>query len=115
MILNKKGVFNRCAVPELAVKYESKMREDEWSKFKEVQERPETGRCLEDMVTAREEGKKRKKEEMEIRKGKGGRRRYGVVTMGRFPGVRLAVPEMGRRRESSSTRAAQRREKAAAG
>ena len=28
LILNKKGVFNRCAVPELAVKYKSKMWDD---------------------------------------------------------------------------------------
>ena len=31
LILNKKGVFNRCALPELAVKFKSKMWEDERS------------------------------------------------------------------------------------
>ena len=48
----------------MAVKFKSKMWEDERSKFKEVQERPETGTCLEDMITAREEGKKRKMDEL---------------------------------------------------
>ena len=70
LILNKKGVFNRCAVPELAVKYKNKMWKEERSKFEAVQERPETESCIEDMIAAREEGKKRKKEMMEIKAGK---------------------------------------------
>ena len=36
LILNKKVVFNRCAVPELAVKFKSKMWEDEKMKFREA-------------------------------------------------------------------------------
>ena len=54
-----------------------------------------------------------KKEEIEIKAGK--RRRYGVVTMGRSLGARLAVPAMGRRRGSSSTREALKRKEAAEG
>ena len=40
LILNKKEVFNRCAIPELTVNFKSKMWEDERSKFMKVQERP---------------------------------------------------------------------------
>ena len=32
-ILNEKGVFNRCAIPELAVVHNKKVWEDEKSKF----------------------------------------------------------------------------------
>ena len=57
-----KGVFNLCAVPELAVKFKSKMWEKEKRKFDPAPDIAETGNCLEDMIAAREEGKKRKKE-----------------------------------------------------
>ena len=33
LILNKKGAFNRCTVPELVVKYKIKIWEDEKKKF----------------------------------------------------------------------------------
>ena len=33
MVLNKKGVYNRCAVPELAVVHNSKLWEEEKRKF----------------------------------------------------------------------------------
>ena len=85
MILNKKGVFNRCAVPELAVKYKSKMWEEEWSKFETVQDIPETESCLEDMITAREEGKKRKKEEIKIKAGKRRKKEIWCGNHGEIP------------------------------
>ena len=69
MILNKKGVFNRCAVPKLAVKFKSKMWEEK-RKFKPIPDLAETNHCLEDMVAATEEGRKRKKEIMEVKAGK---------------------------------------------
>ena len=86
MILNKKGVFNRCAVPELAVKYKSKMWEEERSKFATVQEeKPETESCLEDMIAAREEGKKRKKEVMESKAGKRRKKEVWCGNHGEIP------------------------------
>ena len=79
-------MFNRCVVPELAVKYKSKIWKDEKYKFKAVPYGPETESCLKDMITAREESKKRKKEVMQVRVG---RRRFGVGTMGKLPGPKL--------------------------
>ena len=59
MILNKKGVFHRCAVPELAVK--SKMWEDEKHKFKAAPD-AETELYFEDMIAAREKGREEEEE-----------------------------------------------------
>ena len=69
MILNKKGVFNRCAVPKLAVKFKSKMWEEK-RKFKPIPDLAETNHCLEDMVAAREEGRKTKQDIMKGKKRK---------------------------------------------
>ena len=70
LIINKKCVFNLCVVPELAVKFKSKMCEEEKRKFEPTPDCAETGHCLEDMIAAREEDKKRKKEILEVKAGK---------------------------------------------
>jgi len=51
-------------------KFKSKLWEEERAKFEAVKEKPETESCLEDMIAAREEGRKRKKEVLEINAGK---------------------------------------------
>ena len=72
LILNSKGVYNRCAVPELAVLHNNKIWEDERRKFVEPEEdhRDEDEDCITAMINAKEDGKKRKKEEMAVKVGK---------------------------------------------
>ena len=41
LLLNKKGVFNRCEIPKLAVQYKSKMWEDEKNKFEPASDAPQ--------------------------------------------------------------------------
>ena len=72
------------------------MWEDERSKFKEVQERLETGIRLEDMITAREEGKKRKKEELEAREGKRRKKELWCGDHGEIPWGEAGSSENGK-------------------
>ena len=58
MILNKKGVFNRCAVPEWGVKFKSKMQADEIEQKVQV---AGTKLCLEDLIAAREDRRGRRR------------------------------------------------------
>ena len=76
LILNTKGVFNRCAVPELTVKHISKMWEEEKKKFSgaagedEEQTAREGEKSLEAMITAKKEARKRRREVMPVEIGK---------------------------------------------
>ena len=56
--------------PRASSQVKSKMWEEEKRKFDPAPDIDETGNCLEDMIAAREEGKKRKKEVMEVKAGK---------------------------------------------
>ena len=65
-VLNEKGVYNRCAVPELAVKHNQKLWETEKDKFKKHSKRMDDENEYELLINKtdqkKKEGRKRKQE-----------------------------------------------------
>ena len=79
------------------------MWEYEKNKFKTASDAPATENCLEDMIASTEEGKKRKKEVMEVKAGK--RRKKEVWG-------EAGSSNNGRKKESSCSKAARGERKA---
>ena len=90
MVLNKKGVYNRCAVPELAVVHNSKLWEEEKRKFRK--EAPAVSNIEDEdellpIIERQLADKKRKQEDLAPQK-KRGRKRIKEMWCGNHgPGI----------------------------